>query len=279
MFSGYKQSQAFVWDIIMAVEKFAHATEGKAGYFDHLDEWDMGDLIRLVAAFLGARFPMALALNKCDISSAIPNVKLIQESLPMQGAHVAVPMSCLREMNFVRHHILQSSSHELKVNMDEEKITRPDGVWLCLQMALCLREPVLVFPVCDMISYLPLSGFNDSAANNPSLPNVGMINCIIAAGGSAPTNWDASRQMYSSQSMEKPACRDVLVMKPGSSVDDVFSALKWMGAISGEYVRAEAAGSFGEKAKLVKKTDLMGTHNRIIKIMTTKRREWQKKLT
>ena len=43
-------------------------------------------------------------------------------------------------------------------------------------------------------------------------------------------------------------------------------------------LRAEAAGLIGEKPKLVKKDDIIGRHNRILRIMTTKRREWQKKI-
>ena len=44
----------------------------------------------------------------------------------------------------------------------------------------------------------------------------------------------------------------------------------------GEFVRAEAVQNIGDKPKLVKKDEIVGVHNRIIKIMTTKRREWQK---
>jgi len=274
MFSGYKQSQSFVLDVVLAVEKFLKDTEGKVEAFNHLDEWDAGDLRRLVAAFLGARFPMALALNKSDVPSAAENINYIQRSLPIHGAHVGVPMSCLHEMTFIRNHMLQSSNN--KTTYCERSQKGPDGVWLCLQSALCLREPVLVFPVIDMISYSPLQSFNDYSINDSSLPSPGMINCLLAAGGSAPSNWDSHRQTYL-LSTDRLALRDVLVMKPGSTVEDVFIALKWMGAVGGEFVRAEAAGKIGEKAKLVKKSDKMGMHNRIIRIMTTKRREWQKK--
>ena len=66
-------------------------------------------------------------------------------------------------------------------------------------------------------------------------------------------------------------------MKPGSTVEDVFSVLKGVGALGGEFVRAEAVSCIGDKPKLVKKDDMITKHNRILKIMTTKRREWQKK--
>jgi len=54
MFSGYKQSQAFTQDAFLANKKYAREQKG----------WDEGDLHRLESAFVRARFPMALALNK-----------------------------------------------------------------------------------------------------------------------------------------------------------------------------------------------------------------------
>jgi hypothetical protein len=50
-----------------------------------------------------------------------------------------------------------------------------------------------------------------------------------------------------------------------------------MGALQGEFVRAESASNIGDKQKLVSKCDLVGKHNRILRIMTTKRRTWQNK--
>jgi hypothetical protein len=49
-----------------------------------------------------------------------------------------------------------------------------------------------------------------------------------------------------------------------------------MGALEGEYVRAEGVFNIGDKAKLVSKSDKVGKHNRILRIMTTKRKVWQK---
>ena len=39
--------------------------------------------------------------------------------------------------------------------------------------------------------------------------------------------------------------RDVLMMRQGSTVNDVFLRLKRMGAVSGEFVRAEAVCHIG----------------------------------
>ena len=53
MFSGYKQNQSFVYDVLLATEKYLNEYEGRDRALEHLDTWDEGDLYRLVAAFLG----------------------------------------------------------------------------------------------------------------------------------------------------------------------------------------------------------------------------------
>lgn len=57
----------------------------------------------------------------------------------------------------------------------------------------------------------------------------------------------------------------------------LYLGLKWIGALQGEFVRAEGASNIGDKPKPVSKYDLVGKHNRILRIMTTKRRTWQNK--
>lgn len=277
MFSGYKQSQAFVFDVLFAVESYLRKQKGRDRVLDHLIEWDEGDLYRLVSAFLGARFPVTLALNKNDMPSAQKFCKEIIESLPLHGAHHGTPMCAQGEMNFVRRHIYSV----LAPGREHTKCSRespPHGVWSCLQSAMRLREPVLVFPVSDLETYEPLSSMTDLAINDPSLPTRGMIACLKAAGGSIPSMWHESTSTYQQDSKcVRQVLRDVLVLKPGSTVEDVFLSLKGIGSLRGEFVRAEAVGHIGEKPKPVRKDDILGKHNRILKIMTTKRREWQKK--
>ena len=272
MFSGYGQNQATTWNILSAVEKYMDKTENRDHALDHLEEWDQGDVHRLVSAFLGVRFPMALSLNKYDLPSAESNVHDVQEALPIHGAHVGIPVSARSEMEFVRHHL----THEHEV---ESAGTIPSGVWQCLQSAITIREPVLVFPVSDMTTYAPLPAMFRVATQDASLPNAGMIRCLRAAGGCGPTLWNdgggyATSPAASSTPQQQQRLRDVLVMKPGSTVEDVFVALKNLGALGGEFVRAEAAAHIGDKPKPVPKYELLSKHNRILKIMTNKRREW-----
>ena len=234
-----------------------------------------------VSAFLGARFPMALALNKNDLPSATQYISDIRSELPIHGAHVGVGLSAHEEMKFIRNQltraIIDSSSKESSSSSSQSEVSigRMAGkVWDCLQSAVSLREPTLVFPVNDFKTYEPLPGMESYALRDSSLPNYGFISCIEAAGGRAPSQWDSLRKIYAPGNKgdaKDDALRDVILMKPNSTVEDVFSGLKGMGALAGEFVRAEGASRIGEKPKLVSKSEPIGRHNRILRIMTTKK--------
>jgi len=269
LFSGYKQSQSFVEDVFTEVEKYVREMDGRDAAFDALETFDEGDLYRLVSAFVMARFPMGLALNKMDIASSIPFIEEITSKLPIHGCFVGQALSADKEMRFIRHHCLHQSVSSTMVSNFE------GSVWKCLQKALSLRSPLLVFPVSDMQTYAPLPGLNNFATRDPSLPSKGFINCMTAAGGTPPSTWDDNKEMYTAQGKNepKPALRDVILMKPGSTVYDVFLTLKNRSVLEGEFVRAEAASKLGEKPKLVSKLDIVGTENRIMMIMTTKRKK------
>jgi hypothetical protein len=161
----------------------------------------------------------------------------------------------------------------------------PKGTLDCLQSAIALCEPVLAFPVVDHQSYAPLPGLLKFATSDPSLPTSGMIACLLAAGGTAPSEWDADTRQYAATKAhrkkeagkddETQPLRDAIMMKPGSTVNDLFLTLKRLGALSGEFVRAEASGDVGSAAKPIPKHEIITRKNRIVKIMTNKRTTWQ----
>ena len=47
MFSGYKQREAFTYDVLLSVERFVKEKEGREHIFDDLGAVDEGDLHRL----------------------------------------------------------------------------------------------------------------------------------------------------------------------------------------------------------------------------------------
>ena len=146
-------------------------------------------------------------------------------------------MSAQEEMMFVKKHIFLASGHDLeKQSIDDSILARaspPLKVWDCLQSAIEMCEPVLIFPVSDMETYQPIATMTESAINCPSLPNAGMVSCLKAAGGSLPTLWDDQKLGYASSLSENvpiksQALRDVLLMKPKSTVEDVFAVANTM---------------------------------------------------
>jgi hypothetical protein len=260
---------------LFAIETFMEEQEGRDHALDHLDQWDEADVHQLVSAFLGIRFPITVALNKSDLPGSAQHIREIQEALPIHGTHVGVQLCARKEMNFVKHSI-EKVLDSIRKEEDVNDATVPQGTWQCLQSAIALREPILVFPVSDFERYTPLAGLSAFAVKDPSLPSPGMIECLNAAGGSAPTRWDPGSSSYvASRDKKDVSLRDAIMMKRGSTVEDVFSTLKKLGAASGEFVRAEGAGRIGDPPRPVPKHQIVTKETRILKIMTSKRAAWQ----
>lgn len=60
MLSGYKQSQAFVHNVLLTLDTYLYKHEGRDHALNHLDTWDEGDLYRLVSAFLGGELVVCI---------------------------------------------------------------------------------------------------------------------------------------------------------------------------------------------------------------------------
>jgi ribosome-binding ATPase len=282
MFSGYGQPMAMTWNVLNAMEQYMVQTQTKlVRPLEQLDEWDEADVHRLVSAFLGVRFPIALALNKMDVPSSKLHIERILADLPIHGTRVGTPLSAKQEMLFMRRCMEASTSgSSVQLGPEEPFLSIPSGTWNCLQSTITLCDPILVFPVVDHQSYAPLPGLFRCATGDASLPSPGMIRCIRAAGGQAPTEWDDVSQQYyppqASKGSKQPVqLRDALLMKPGSTVQDVFLTLKRLGALSGEFIRAEVARDLHGAAKPAPKGRRLSSHTRIIKIMTNKKSAWQ----
>ncbi len=274
MFSGYKQQQRIIWDVLLGVEKYMYEEKQQDKALDHLSEWNTGDLRRLVSAFLGVRFPMSLALNKFDKSTASVFIKNIMDNLPIHGAHAGVGLSAKQEMEYVQKFMVTD------IVSAECNCNSPIGVWDTLHSAISLRKPVIVFPVVDFLTYEPLPGMLDQVTRDASLPSPYFVECLHETpGASPPSMWDIKEKQYTHKKNISFALRDAIIMKPGSTVEDLFLYLKNKKVLSGEFVRAEAAAFMGDgencRPKPISKQSLLGKHNRIVKIMTNKRKAWQ----
>ena len=115
----------------------------------------IGEFYRRVSAFLGARFPMSLALNKEDIPSA---AQYIQDTFHRCPYH---------EMKFIRHQLSfagKTSSLDTLSSQTQSITHSMNGRVLdCLQWAMSLREPTFVIPVNDFIIYESLPGISNYA--------------------------------------------------------------------------------------------------------------------
>jgi len=114
------------------------------------------------------------------------------------------------------------------------------GVLEAVSAAVALRAPTLAFPVGDLDSLAP----------------------IAWGAGAAPA-----------------PLRDCVVLKPGSTVDDVFQALKRPpnARLAGEFVRAEGMGAARERRRQLRKDDVVSFENEscILRIMTNRKSQWQ----
>jgi hypothetical protein len=278
MFGGYGQSKGVTANVFSAIETYVQDTQHRDCFLDDLGSWDEGDVRRLVSAFLGVRFPVLLALNKKDLPTSLKHIADIQAALPVHGAHVGIPLSANSEMQFMRYNIKRELGLSSDVVANGIGSQAPVGVWKCLQIGISLANPVIVFPVCDFVTLDPLPGLARHAAEDPSLPSLGMIACLSSAGGSSPSHWKTNLKVYTTTPVATTplALRDAVVMKPCSTVEDLFLTLKRLGACGGEFVRAEGMRDIGQNPKPVPKSQILSKDIRIVRIMTNKRSAWQK---
>jgi ribosome-binding ATPase len=290
LFSGY---QGPLWNVELAAKR-AHLD------FDQVTKWTAQDLHRLVAHYLSIRFPICLALNKVDslqevepTSSSLsdtstsnnnkvsPNtsIKKSQRSRPTidiiyQCQHearlrgeVAVPVSAKAEFWLQQKLSRKSLPHEESNEYRDEEMRLQrclscwgsTGVLEAISEAIKLKPPVLVYPVNDLDSELPI-GWTASMTNE------------LSSSGGPP-----------------PILRDCLQFKKGSTVDDVFEALKH-GALShasiqGDFIRAEgkavskvaSSGATNKEPRKhqLKRETVVDETNAIMRIQTNKKSVWQ----
>ena len=247
IFTGYKGPRS----LILKAAKRAQFDINRA----HL--WSKYDVHCLVAHYLCLRFPVCLALNKIDLfttSTATTaasitttnaenheSVAIIRECqiAALRRGEVAVPVSAACEAfrlsceanNLKRNHPAKGPTAVNNMSKQEGKDWEiyhrvmatygSTGVLTAVSSAVRLRPPVLCYPVADLDSEAPIVWQQSHNHNNHS-----------------SNNHNNSNEMNGT-----PRLRDCILLKPGSTVGDVYTALK-RGVIptiilQGELVRAE----------------------------------------
>lgn len=140
--------------------------------------------------------------------------------------------------------------------------------------AVKLRPPVLCYPVCDLDTECPI-GWTPGKTS--------------ASGGGGG---DISQAAATSTNLQAtggpsvaalPRLQDCLQLKPGSTVGDVYDALK-RGALShsavmqGEFVRADGRGIALTRVVQLRKDSVVDNTNCILRIQTNRKSVWQGKL-
>ena len=261
----------------VALERMPDIPDPRAITRERILAWTEHELHLLVAHFLRVRFPILLALNKADLTGAsarIEAVKVRWGGEPAVSVSATASRWCFEAKS--RGDLVEDGDGVLTwvggdgcVDGGEAYLTRLDaagvlgdgtamsGVRRALKAAVALKPPVLGFPVDDL----------DTGA---SCRRTGR--CVD----------DASTGVG--------ALRECVVLRPGSTVWDMFSAAQSRGggggggedgasvAARGEFVRAECRdGPDGCRRRLLRRDEAIHEGNCVVKFYTNRKASWQGK--
>jgi len=217
------------------------------------------DLHLLVASFLRARFPIVVALNKIDLPEAGPRVERTKEVLGSACVAVSARSEWWLYDNQRKGHltytegggaesVVLAAGGPAAVKDQWEKV-RPvleaygrTGVLEVLSAAVGRRRPLYVCPVADLGSLEPLQKPSGSK---------------VAAAG--------------------PPLATMLLLRPLSTVEEAFAALKHEEMLRGDFVRAEVLTDFATKAtRVLKRDDTLAKESEaheaiVLKVLTNKK--------
>jgi ribosome-binding ATPase YchF (GTP1/OBG family) len=268
LFSGYHCTKALI--------RLA-ACKGRLNV-DHADKWDKQQLHTFVAHFLLLRFPICLALNKVDLLNMnSTECKAYVADIQMrciERGELAIPISAASELytqeqeqgettTSIAMNNMSGNTAGMKESEKEKFISKEDihfkfleklgglssstGVLAAISAAVAMRPPLYVYPVSNIDTLSPLASNNNS--------NIKKNNNVL---------------------------RDVVLMKPRSTIGDLVTALK-DSAIPNLYVRGEfvrACGRqyrfMGDKKKQLGRDSIIDEYN-IIEISMNKKSVWQQK--
>ena len=114
---------------------------------------------------------------------------------------------------------------------------------------MLLKPPVLCYPVCDLDSECPVGWTSGKACAAPG-----------------------------SSSSCAPRLQDCLQMKPGSTVGDVFEALRrgeLNGSLQGEFVRADSRCLGSSRVLQLRRDAVLEAATAVLRIQTNRKSVWQ----
>jgi hypothetical protein len=282
LFTGYQASRSLIAAVLarLGVDAGGLCVEGAS-----LASWGEREAHRLVAHFLHARFPILLALNKSDLPAARQHLERVRAAHPRRPA-VAVSAAAERWLcqqrragaiaysdGSARPTPAPGCPEDVRERLEAltgrvQAHFGSTGVLAALTAAVAMRPPALAFPVAEL----------EACASLPFVHGGG-------GGGGIGAGADAK-----ARAAEGPhgggALRDCLLMKPGSTVVDVFTALKRQELLAGDFIRAECrvvggeGGAAAPKAavanwRLARKEEEILPGNCVLRILTNRKSAWQ----
>eukprot|EP00041_Stephanoeca_diplocostata_P037094 m.1386560 g.1386560 ORF g.1386560 m.1386560 type:complete len:971 (-) comp24976_c0_seq2:3936-6848(-) len=233
MFTGYHCRE----DVV--VEALRRAGYTMRTVFDEIPAFGAREVHRVVANFLCIRFPMLLLLNKMDKAGSIENINKTQHAHP---THPIAVVSAKAELDLTAWHnagIVQFDQVCGQVHVETE-----GAAW----ESLAADKRARVQAAVDAYRTTVLSPFGST----------GIMEAISAAVHLKPpvvvypvVSLDTlqSVPMLAATSKTKPGVlSESVLMYPGSTVEDLYVALKNRGAVTGDFVRAEALVVVADRA-------------------------------
>lgn len=240
LFTGYHSSRQLVTQVYEA------AGFSLAGIAEAVYGWGEYELHLLVACFLRARFPIVVALNKADTPEAKGRIDVIQAAL----GSACVPVSArsewwLWEQQRKGHlsYLMGGGAETVKLSakapaavVEHWKTLRSGvlerfgstGAQEVVSVAVRRRHALFVCPVMDFDTFEPLQRAGTSAA-----------------GGKAT----------SSASQTRAPLATMVMLRPMSTIDEAFAALKHEQMLRGDFVRAEVLMDADKRSVRVLKRD------------------------
>eukprot|EP00873_Tetraselmis_striata_P034076 jgi/Tetstr1/454340/TSEL_004018.t1 len=270
LLSGYHASKGMLEAVLSKCGVDARRPESLAS----VKHWDEAQVHSLVAHFLRTRFPILLVLNKADVGGAEARVAAVRAS---HSREPSVAVSAESEAWLCRARakaqvqyvsgaptcrlLCQDQAVVARLRQIEANVLHKfgsTGVQAALSAAVSLRPPALAFPVASL----------DSCAALPVRAQTSPLVSGHDGGGQQSSGKDAPGGVGG-----QPVLRDCVLLKPGSTVGELYETLKKPPycLLAGEYVRAEARMEGGRR-HVVRKDDPISPSASVLQIMCNRKK-------
>lgn len=272
LFTGYHASRQLVMQVYEAAG-FSLACMAEA-----ILVWGEYELHLLVACFLRARFPIVVALNKADTPEARARMEVVRSAL----GSACVPVSArsewwLWEQQRKGHltYLAGGGAESVDLATDapanivehwetlrSEVLRRygSTGAQEVVSVAVRRRQPLFVCPVVDFEGFEPLQRAEGAAA-----------------GGKGAAGSGRGGKGAAAASQARLPLATMVMLRPLSTVEEAFNALKHEQMLRGDFVRAEVMADLGRRTtRVLKRDDTLGvgassSGAMVLKVLTNKK--------